>query len=307
MDNHSRASAPEVQTSLPETACSLCGSTEHDEFARLEWKGIPLLYYMCRRCGLVFQSAEDAKYREEGFYAEEYRKLYQGSEQPAAKDLAVQSGRAAALAEFLRGCSVTQVHHALDVGCSAGIWLEKLQQEFGCRPEGVEPGTAYRVYAQNRGLKVFSRLEEALADEGDLYDLISLAHVLEHLPDPVRTLGDLRRRLTPQGRLLVEVPNLYAHDSFEPGHLTCFSRQILVETVRRAGYEVVHLHVHGRPRSRLLPLYVTLLASPRQNAAPVPSLRPEAGVRLKRRAGMLYRRAAERFLPGLAWMNLPQS
>ena len=40
------------------------------------------------------------------------------------------------------------------------------------------------------------------------FDLIVLHHVLEHLPDPMQTLRDCARHLAPQGRLVLEVPNL---------------------------------------------------------------------------------------------------
>lgn len=47
-----------------------------------------------------------------------------------------------------------------------------------------------------------------------------MAHVLEHLPDPVEYLvPSLKNLIDPAGWHLIEVPNLYAHDSFRPAHL----------------------------------------------------------------------------------------
>jgi SAM-dependent methyltransferase len=39
------------------------------------------------------------------------------------------------------------------------------------------------------------------------FGLVTLHHVLEHLPNPIEVLADLRGRLAADGRLLVEVPN----------------------------------------------------------------------------------------------------
>ncbi len=95
------------------------------------------------------------------------------------------------------------------------------------------------------------------------FDLISLAHVLEHIANPVQYLAGLRQNwLTEEGSLLVEVPNLYCHDSFEVAHLVAYSPHSLTQTLQQAGFEIVVFVQHGRPRSSILPLYLTVLARP---------------------------------------------
>ncbi|GAH07136.1 unnamed protein product, partial [marine sediment metagenome] len=107
------------------------------------------------------------------------------------------------------------------------------------------------------GLKVFESLDSMKAAGEREFDLISMIHVLEHIPDPVGYLEQLRDNyLTPQGRILIEVPNLFAHDSFEIAHLTSFSRHSLVEVVKIAGFTTIFLEPHGRPRSNMIPLYI---------------------------------------------------
>jgi hypothetical protein len=135
-----------------------------------------------------------------------------------------------------------------------------------------------------------------------------MAHVLEHLPDPVGYLVHLRETLlAPDGLLLIEVPNLYAHNSFEVAHLAAFSAHTLQETVRKAGFSVQLLVQHGQPRSVVLPLYLTLLARP--EIPPIGPedylVRPEWGVALKRRLGFARRRLLQRLFPALAWVPTP--
>jgi trans-aconitate methyltransferase len=167
---------------------------------------------------------------------------------------------------------------------------------------GIEPGEAYREYASRQGLKVYKALDELENTAEARFDLVSMSHVLEHLPDPVGSLTHLLETvLAPDGWLLLEVPNLYAHDSFEVAHLVSFSSHTLAQTVEKAGFEIVKLERHGRPRSQLLPLYITVLARP--EVSQVHKLLPEKQVLLKRRIGMFRRRILERLLPKRAWVT----
>jgi SAM-dependent methyltransferase len=281
----------------------MCASTESALFDQRTFRGLPVTNLICSTCGLVYQSPRMTYAELSIFYKIEYRRLYQGAEQPDAKDLAVQAGRAEALLAFCDG-RLPVVKRHLDIGCSAGFLLQRFKGAYGCRVTGVEPGDLYRKYARSKRLRVFATLDELRARDKKRFDLISLAHVLEHLPDPGGYLSDLREHLlTKNGCLLVEVPNLYAHDSFEVAHLVSFSEHTLRQMLGKAGFEVVALEAHGRPRSRLLPLYLTALARPVEKPEAF-QVQPEGGVRFKRGWGMARRIMLERALPWLAWPRL---
>jgi 2-polyprenyl-3-methyl-5-hydroxy-6-metoxy-1,4-benzoquinol methylase len=286
------------------SSCPLCAApaSESAQFDARVFRGRPVSNRLCRRCGLVYQSPRPGAAELDAFYEEEYRLLYQGSAEPNPKDLAVQRGRAQALLGFLRQAGAAP-QRALDIGCSAGVLLEGLRLG-GAAVAGVEPGAAYREYAASRGLCVYASLNELEAQcPGERFDLISLAHVIEHLPDPAAYLTALRSRwLAADGLLLVETPNLYAHDCFEVAHLTAFSAHTLAQTLARAGFASVQQRLHGLPRSALIPLYLTVLARP---AAAQTAWQPsaEAGVALKRRLGLLRRGLLARLFPRRAWLK----
>ncbi|MGE5223093.1 MAG: class I SAM-dependent methyltransferase [Omnitrophica WOR_2 bacterium] len=270
-------------------------------FDRRTFRGLTVTNRICLVCGMVFQFPYQPEAELQQFYAAEYRKLYQGDEGPSAGDLAVQQARAEALLHFVEPEIKTLTRH-LDIGCSSGALLKRFKAAYGCQPAGVEPGDAYRDYARAHQLRVYATLEELRAAGSERFDLISMAHVLEHIPAPVEYLASLRQNfLDGNAYLLLEVPNLYIHDSFEVAHLASFSPHTLKETVKKAGFSVLAIQVHGRPRSRVLPLYITLLARPLQ-APPAGKIRPERFVPLKRRLGMGYRVTVSRLLPGLAWL-----
>ena len=136
------------------------------------------------------------------------------------------------------------------------------------------------------------------------FDLVTMSHVLEHLPDPCQYLQHLREEvLSADGCLLLEVPNLYAHDSFEIAHLSSFSLHTLRQLVRKAGFELIAYHKHGFPRSRVIPYFLTVLCCPSSSSSQN-KVKQERFVILKRRLGLFRRRVVSRIFPSLAWKPL---
>jgi 2-polyprenyl-3-methyl-5-hydroxy-6-metoxy-1,4-benzoquinol methylase len=284
--------------------CPLCGSKEKSPFDQREFRGIQVTNVLCHRCGLVYQSPRMTEPESQDFYEQGYRKLYQGQETPVAKDLAIQDARATVVLNFLGG-QIKPGGHILDIGCSAGTLLKRLQEQYQAEVCGVEPGRMYRQYAQSTGLQIYPSLEDLQQDSSQHFRLVNMMHVLEHLPDPLAYLVHLRDHLLePEGWLLVEVPNLYGHDCFEVAHLVSFSPHTLTQLVERAGYKIVKIRAHGFPRSRLIPLYLTLLARPAQGQTITTPVRKEAAVKLKRWLGLFKRKVIERFLPQYAWQEM---
>jgi len=237
------------------------------------------------------------------FYASEYRKIYQGSSGPNLKDLRMQQLRADSLAVYA-GRHIKQVSRHLDIGCSAGLLMQSISHTYQCETVGIEPGEAYREYAMKSGLKIYPSLQEMQAAGKERFDLVTMSHVLEHLPDPRTYLEHLKEEiLASDGCLLIEVPNLYAHDSFEIAHLSSFSIHTLRQLVRKAGYEMIAYQKHGYPRSKVIPYFLTVLCCPTlftsQN-----KVRPERFVSIKRSMGLFRRRVISRIFPALAWKPL---
>jgi 2-polyprenyl-3-methyl-5-hydroxy-6-metoxy-1,4-benzoquinol methylase len=284
------------------TDCPLCGGSASAPFDQRVFKSYPVSNVICRTCGLVFQSPRMTDADSQAFYEAEYRLLYQGQEGPNPKDLAVQTARARLALEFI-GQSVSSATRVLDIGCSTGMLLQVFQSLRQAQVYGVEPGNTYRQYAQSIGLQVYASLDELQSAGLPHFNLVTMMHVLEHLSDPVAYLQNLRTKfLDPDGWLLLEVPNLYAHDCFEVAHLLSFSAHTMSQVVQKAGYRIIQLQAHGQPRSQLIPLYLTLLAQPDNSQQYL--LKPDHFVLLKRKLGFLRRRLAERLFPERAWIPI---
>lgn len=139
----------------------------------------------------------------------------------------------------------------LEIGCSHGLYLERVR-ELGWEVEGLELGEdVVKIATEQRGLQVRQGFFERGLFPGDAYDAVALWHVLEHLPDPMESLIEIRRLLKPDGSLLVGVPNVEGfaaglarsfYASLDPPrHFTDFSPATLDAFLGKAGFEVVWL------------------------------------------------------------------
>jgi 2-polyprenyl-3-methyl-5-hydroxy-6-metoxy-1,4-benzoquinol methylase len=280
--------------------CPLCGSITQAPFDERQFRGRSVTNVLCQSCGLVYQSPRMDEAESLAFYQAEYRLLYQGQEGPNTKDLKIQSSRARVTLEFIRPW-VKSASRILDIGCSSGILLQELSTNYQAKGIGVEPGEMYRQYAHRTGLEIYPSLDELKQTSLPPFTLVSMMHVLEHLPNPAGYLVELRTAfLEPEGWLLLEVPNLYAHDSFEVAHQVAFSPHTLVQVVQKAGFHVIATRAHGQPRSKLIPLYITMLAQP--GFSKEYQLQPERFVRLQREWGFLRRRLVQSLFPHQAWL-----
>jgi len=267
--------------------------------------GFKVRYYLCQTCGFVFQNPGESAAADPAFYEETYRKLYQATEEPTAKDLRQQRLRAEYQLNLMQQHGVCRLWRALDIGASSGILMQTIHEAYGPEMIGVEPGNAYRKLAEEKGFKLYASLEQLRSNETAKFDLVTMMHVLEHLEDPLGTLREIRTHLLDNhGFLLVEVPNFYAHDSYELAHLSCFTEHSLSEMLKQAGYKIMHTRKHGYPRSETLELYLAVLACPETDTDETLAIIPERNVALKRTLGTLKRNLLSKLTPGKTWLPL---
>jgi SAM-dependent methyltransferase len=136
----------------------------------------------------------------------------------------------------------------LDLGCGSGKFLRDMR-ELGWDVAGVDPDPKVASYLRHQyGLDVHQgSLEDAHIAEAS-FDVVTMNNVIEHLPDPIRTLQAVRRVLRPGGKLVVLTPNIdsMASRAFlsswvhwdPPRHLFLFSNKTLPMAVQRAGFHI---------------------------------------------------------------------
>jgi SAM-dependent methyltransferase len=98
---------------------------------------------------------------------------------------------------------------AMDVGCGAGQ-VGALLKERGCYVVGVEPDPNAAALAREV-------LDEVVVDRVECFhredlvgtfDTIMLLDVLEHVPDPLLALANLRKYITDGGGMIISIPNI---------------------------------------------------------------------------------------------------
>jgi SAM-dependent methyltransferase len=135
---------------------------------------------------------------------------------------------------------------ALDVGCGTGQLGEWLEAR-GWDVTGVEPSQHAAGAARARGLTVHAEPFADVVLEPASFDAILFNHSLEHLPDPLATLGKARSFLRSGGLVVATLPNfgswqrrLFGTYWFHldlPRHLFHFTHNALRIALERSGLE----------------------------------------------------------------------
>lgn len=133
----------------------------------------------------------------------------------------------------------------LDIGCGTGEFLGKCAAGgFDCY--GIEPNPKAREFAiGHHHLRV--RPEVSFTDsENEMYDCITMWHVLEHIHDLNGTLRSLKKALKKTGTLILALPNPDSWDSKYykehwaaydlPRHLYHFSSGHISELAKNHGF-----------------------------------------------------------------------
>ena len=138
----------------------------------------------------------------------------------------------------------------LDVGCATGELLAVLKRR-GMEVRGVEPDEAAAEFARKtHSVTVWAGTIHDVPEAEERFDLIVLWHVLEHVPDLRGNLARLHRLLKDGGRLAIAVPNPLSRDARiygsrwvawdTPRHLYHFEPAVMLELLRRSGFEAEH-------------------------------------------------------------------
>ena len=136
----------------------------------------------------------------------------------------------------------------LDYGAGTGAFVQQAQKG-GWHAEGVEPNELARLRAREKGLSL-EQSWKALSKGG--YDVITLWHVLEHLPDLENSITRIYQLLKPNGILVLALPNFKSWDAQHygsfwagydvPRHLWHFSRESVEALFSTHGFELQKTH-----------------------------------------------------------------
>ena len=149
----------------------------------------------------------------------------------------------------------------LEFGCATGVFSRHLKEEYSCHVTGIELNSTAATEAK----KVLDRVIVADLNcgewygelEGEKFDCIIFADVLEHLTDPQKVLSKAKELLFENGKLLFSIPNV-AHidilaklinDRFDytdtglldSTHIHLFAKENVIELVNQSGFFLTEL------------------------------------------------------------------
>jgi cyclopropane fatty-acyl-phospholipid synthase-like methyltransferase len=137
---------------------------------------------------------------------------------------------------------VTQGSRLLDVGAGSGHLARSLKKRLpGIEILCVEESESLRNQLGRQGFAVAANLDSISSKRS--FDAVLLIEVIEHVPDPVGFLDNLRRYLDLEGKIFLTTPcgklrngsrTTNAYDT--PEHVQFFTQKSLRLAVKKAGF-----------------------------------------------------------------------
>ncbi len=136
----------------------------------------------------------------------------------------------------------------LDIGCGTGDFL-KVAQSNGWNVSGIEPNPSARNIANAKTNNSVFDTPKLDTFKTNSFDVITLWHVLEHLPNLEAQIATLKSLLKENGTLIIAVPNFNSFDANHyksfwaaydvPRHLWHFSRSSIDKFFSKEDMKVV--------------------------------------------------------------------
>ena len=275
---------PDSTVDLEEVPCDYCGATEADVlFTHRDCLGaLPgdFAVVACRRCGLRRTNPRPTLATLGNAYPSGYE-FHQGGSVRLPTGLLLWAlvnfrnyplGRkapaplrwlgwpAAALRlrnrKFIGYLAYEGEGRLLDFGCGGGRYVAQMLAA-GWKAEGIDMFSAAVETGRKAGLTIHQGTLPGTSLPKQHYDLVTMWHVLEHVPSPMATLKAVSEVLKPGGRLAVVCPmgdSLTARlfgsawsGTEVPRHLTHFTHKTLPRHLEAAGFTVERAHAIRRP------------------------------------------------------------
>lgn len=250
--------------------CMACGASVFEPFIRtdrdrmLGIKGT-FSYEQCTTCGLIWQNPRLSPQKLKAHYPPSSYYAYQEQESRGVFDrirnyllnhyyrpTLVSSLVTLFIANVPAIPSYVPKGRVLDLGCGTGDTLVALMS-LGWEVYGMDiDENAVRI-ANTRGLKHVSKgyYQDIARFSDEFFDSIRLYHVIEHLDNPMACLTLIRKKLKPNGELLVGTPNpgsavaklfgRYWYNLDAPRHLFLFTPDNLSQLIKKKGFSVSSL------------------------------------------------------------------
>lgn len=230
---------------MEEINCDVCGSSDRHILFKTKLKdgrmstGGPLV--KCNSCGMIYISSRIDK--EKNYNKKTIEKL--------SKSCLWITDMEAHRNYWKRRLNDLEEHapnkgKILDVGCFNGYFLDEARSN-GWDVYGVEPKKSAAIHATDK-LNLINVYNGTLMEANypdNYFDVVTLYHVIEHLPTPSIVLQEISRIIKKDGLLVVEAPNCnfwmkIMRSKFrylQPDHYWYFTRKTIYRILRQSGFQ----------------------------------------------------------------------
>lgn len=165
-----------------------------------------------------------------------FEKLYHAVKQKALRDKI----------NIIKGFKSSSLN-LLDIGAGTGDFLVEAKKN-NWHTWGIEPSEKAKNIAIQKGVNFFNDIKD-VSDSS--MDVITMWHVLEHIPDVENHITELKRILKPDGIIIIAVPNFNSYDAKYygkhwaaydvPRHLWHFSKTAIKKLFAAQGIELIKI------------------------------------------------------------------
>ncbi|MCD4771252.1 class I SAM-dependent methyltransferase [archaeon] len=216
--------------------------------------------YKCEGCGLISLDPQPSNLTLDKHYpSENYYSLKDSSESNVRK-LAYKSYNRKSniliklLRPFFRSTKIVEEGNLLDIGCGAGTFLKSMKN-LNMNVCGIEPSSYNKEVARKNKLEIFNGTLFQAKYKDELFDVVTMNHVFEHVRNPTETIVEISRIMKKGGHLIIGVPN---SDSWvfkllggnwisidSPRHLFLYNKRILELYAKKADLAVIKTRCFG--------------------------------------------------------------
>ena len=245
--------------------CRICGNDKLELYYTQGSKN-QFKFYKCTKCSLVNLDMSM------GLNQEKYALSYIDPDDMSLK----QNKDQEASYKFIRKYSKTAGKY-LDIGCGNGKLLQ-LAKKDGCDVHGLELTQFFADKIKERldiNVTVANFMEY---DSETTYDLLTLRHVLEHIPDPIYAMTKINKLLKPGSFAELEFPNIEGYSlkvkrfmnklglfkkkykkDYIPGHCNEFSKKSFNQLSSITGFKMIkHITYSSKPFMSLIYKYAPI-------------------------------------------------
>lgn len=187
-------------------------------------------YCVCQDCNLIFQNPRMSDLELDKYYSRGYYR--QNLDATEEETITSEKERAAVDGGIIKNYVGKSIGSHLDIGCGRGFLFDEVGASI---KTGIEPEVSY---VRVKGIDIYPNIKMFPPMQ---FDLVTVIHVLEHVPYPLDFLKKIIKFVSKNGYLVIEVPSWESPGGpLRLAHLSHFEPDVLKLMCAQVGLQVIH-------------------------------------------------------------------